>query len=67
MIALISFTTLAVATILALAIGSAFQWLALRATCYLMLPATAQRRSAQPELVHGTAQLTRAYAPAPHR
>jgi hypothetical protein len=67
MIALLSFTTLAVATILALAAGTAFQWLLLRVTCYLMQPATAQRRRTQPQLVRGTAQLARAYAQAPHR
>jgi hypothetical protein len=65
MLTLISFTTLAVATLLALAIGTAFQWVLLRATCYLMRPATAQRvpRPAAVRLVSGTAQLVRAYAP----
>ena len=61
MIALLSFTTLAVATILALAAGTAFQWLLLRAACHLMQPATAQRRPARTELVRGTAQLARAF------
>jgi hypothetical protein len=65
MIALLSFTTLAVATIFALAIGTAFQWLLLRVTCRLMQPATARRipRPALVRLVRGTAQLARAYAP----
>ena len=65
MIALLSFTTLAVATIFALAVGTAFQWLLLRVTCQLMQPATAQRipRPALVRLVRGTAQLARGYAP----
>jgi hypothetical protein len=61
MIALLSFTTLAVATILALAAGTAFQWLLLRAACYLMQPAAARRRPVRSELARGTAQLARAY------
>jgi hypothetical protein len=65
MLALLSFTTLAVATIFALAIGTAFQWLLLRVACRLMQPATAQRipRPAAVRLARGTTQLVRAYAP----
>jgi hypothetical protein len=63
MITLLGFTTLTVATIFALAAGTAFQWLMLRAACYLMQPAAAQRRPARTELARGTAQLARAYAP----
>jgi hypothetical protein len=63
MIALLSFTTLAVATIFALAAGTAFQWLLLRVSVHLMQPATARRRVARTELAHGTAQLARAFAP----
>ena len=43
MIDLLGFTTLAVATVFALAAGTAFQWLLLKATCAFMRPATAQR------------------------
>jgi hypothetical protein len=61
MIALLSFTTLAVATIFALAAGTAFQWLLLRVSVQLMQPATARRRVVRTELAHGTAQLARAF------
>lgn len=63
MIALLSFTTLAVATLLALAAGTAFQWLLLRAACLLMQPAATHRRPTRTELVRGTPQLARAFAP----
>jgi hypothetical protein len=62
MIALLSFTTLAVATIFALAAGTAFQWLLLQVSVRLMQPATSRRRVVRTELAHGTAQLTRAFA-----
>jgi hypothetical protein len=61
MIALLSFTTLAVATILALAAGTAFQWLLLQVSVRLMQPTTARRRVVRTELAHGTAQLARAF------
>jgi hypothetical protein len=61
MIALLSFTTLAVATIFALAAGTAFQWLLLQVSVRLMQPATARRRVVRTELAHGTAQLARAF------
>ena len=65
MIALLSFTTLAVATVFALAVGSAFQWTLLQITCRLMQPATARRvpRPALVRLARGTAELARAYVP----
>ena len=63
MIALLSFTTLTVATIFALAAGTAFQWLLLKATCYLMRPATANRQLVRTQLARGTAQLARAFVP----
>ena len=63
MIALLSFTTLAVATILALAAGTVLQWLLLRISVRMMQPATSQWRVVvRTELVHGTAQLTRSFA-----
>jgi hypothetical protein len=61
MIALLSFTTLAVATIFALAAGTAFQWLLLQVSVRLMQPATVRRRVVRTELAHGTAQLARAF------
>ena len=61
MIALLSFTTLAVATILALAAGTAFQWLLLRAACLLMQLAATSHPAVRCELARGTAQLARAY------
>jgi hypothetical protein len=65
MIDLLGFTTLAVATVFALAASTAFQWLVLKATCSLMKPAAAQRlpRPAAVRLIRGTGQLVRAYAP----
>jgi hypothetical protein len=63
MIALLSFTTLAIATILALAVGTSFHWLLLQIACRMMQPATARRTPARTELARGTEQLTRAFAP----
>jgi hypothetical protein len=65
MVDLLGFTTLAVATVFALAAGSAFQWLLLKATCQLMRPAAAQHlpRPAFVRLASGTAELVRAYTP----
>jgi hypothetical protein len=62
MITLITFTTLGVATILALAAGTAFQWVFLQATYRLMQPATARRRAAGTGLARGSSQLARSYA-----
>jgi hypothetical protein len=61
MIALLSFTTLAVATLFALAAASAFHWLLLYVTVRVMRPATARRSPARTELVRGTTQLARAF------
>jgi hypothetical protein len=63
MITLLSFATLVVATLFALAAGTAFQWLLLQVTLQLMQPATAHRRPVRTELARGTAQLARAFAP----
>ena len=63
MIALLSFTTLAIVTLFALAAGTAFQWLLLQAACRFMQPATARRRPVRTELARGTTQLARAFAP----
>lgn len=63
MIALLSLTTLAVATLLALAAATAFQWLLLQVTVHLMQPATANRRPVRTEPVRGTVQLARVFVP----
>jgi hypothetical protein len=63
MIALLSVTTLIVATLFALAAATAFQWLLLRAAFLLMQPATAHRRPVPTELIRGTRQLARAFVP----
>jgi hypothetical protein len=61
MIALLSLTTLVVATIFALAAATAFQWLLLQVACRLMQPATAHRRPARPQLARDTTQLAPAF------
>jgi hypothetical protein len=63
MIALLSFTTLAIATLSALTAGTAFQWLLLQIACRMMQPATARRTPVHTDLARGTEQLTRAFAP----
>jgi hypothetical protein len=63
MIALLSFTTLAVVTLLALAVASAFHWLLLQIAFQLMRPATAKSLPTRTELVRGTSRLVRAFAP----
>lgn len=62
LIALLDFAVLAIATLLAAAIAAALHWLLLRVAFALMHPATARRIPPRTELVHGTAQLTRAFA-----
>jgi hypothetical protein len=63
MIALLSLTTLAIATLFALAAATTFQWLLLHATVHLMRPATANRRPVRADLGRGTAPLARVFAP----
>ena len=63
MIALLSLTTLIVATLLALAAATAFQWLLLRVSLRLMHPATAQHGTVRSNLARGTSQLARAVTP----
>ena len=61
MIALLSITTLTLATLFALASATAFHWLLLRIAFHLMRPAAARRVVVRTELVRGTASLTRAF------
>jgi hypothetical protein len=66
MIALLSITTLTLATMFALAAATAFHWLLLRLTLHLMRPAAVRsaatnRVAARTDLVRGTAGLTRAF------
>ncbi len=62
MIAMLQFTTLVIATMLAAVAAVALQWLFLRAAFLMMRPATARRIPVRTELVRGTVQLARAYA-----
>ena len=62
MIALVSITTLVIATVFALAVATAFQWLLLRVAVFAMQPATASRPR-RSGLAQGTGQLARAFAP----
>jgi len=74
MMAMMSFATLVIATLLATGLAVLLDWLMLRAAFHLMQPAArgpvmqpaAQRpvkaRSEQGELVRGTAQLVRAFS-----
>jgi hypothetical protein len=62
MIALLSITTLTLATMFALAAATALHWLLLRATFHLMRPAATQRAASRTDLTRGTAGLTRAFA-----
>lgn len=62
MIAMLHFATLVVATVFAAAGAALFNWLLLRASFFLMRPATARRIPARTELVRGAAQLARAFA-----
>jgi hypothetical protein len=61
MIALVDIAALTIATVLALAAATAFQWLGLRLAFRIMQPAAARRISARPGLARGTAQLARAF------
>jgi hypothetical protein len=62
MIAMLHFATLVITTMFAVTAAVLFNWLLLRATFYLMRPATARRTALRTDLVRGTAQLTRAFA-----
>jgi len=63
LIAMLSFATLVVTTIIAAAAAVAFDWMLLRAVFVLMRPATARRLPAPAHMARGTTQLARAYAP----
>ena len=64
MIALVNLIALILVTFLAAAAAVVLHWLFLRITFALMRPATAGRiRIAHTELVRGTAELARAFAP----
>jgi hypothetical protein len=64
MSAMVQLATLIVATMFAAAGAAAFNWLLLRGAFLMMRPATARRiPAAGVELVRGTRQAARAYAP----
>lgn len=62
MIAMLELTTLAIATMFAVAAAAGLHWLCLKAAFLMMRPATARRIPARTELARGTAQLARAFA-----
>ena len=62
MIAMLTFATFVITTMLAAAAAAGFNWLLLRATFLMMRPATAKRLPARTALVRGTKELARAYA-----
>jgi hypothetical protein len=61
MIALLSLTTLFLATLFALAAATALHWFLLQLTVRMMRPATVHQQPVRAGLAAGTAQLTRAY------
>jgi len=63
MIAMLHFATLVIATMFAVLASVLLDWVLLRATFFLMRPATARRSAIRTDLVRGTVQLTRAFAP----
>jgi hypothetical protein len=63
MIAILNFGGLVVATIVAAAAAVACNWLMLRLAFHLMQPAAVRRTRVRTELVRGTEQLARAFAP----
>ena len=63
MIAILNFGGLVVATIIAAAAAVACNWLMLRVAFHLMQPAAIRKTSVRTELVRGTEQLARAFAP----
>jgi hypothetical protein len=63
MIAMLNFGGLVVATIIAAAAAVACNWLMLRVAFHLMQPAAIRKTSVRTELVRGTEQLARAFAP----
>ena len=62
MIAMLELTTLAIATMFAVAAAAGLHWLFLKATFLMMRPATARRIPARTGLLRGTAQVARAYS-----
>jgi hypothetical protein len=63
MMDMLHFTTLVIATMFAVAAAVALHWLLLRTVFHLMRPATARKTVMHTELVRGTMQLARAFAP----
>ncbi len=63
MIAMLNFGGLIVATIVAAAAAVACNWLMLRLAFHLMQPAAIRKTSVPTELVRGTEQLARTFAP----
>lgn len=62
MLALLTLVTLTTATLLAIGVAFAFQWILLRVAMRMMQPATARQVRVRPGLAHGTVQVARALA-----
>jgi hypothetical protein len=63
MVEFLSLLTLALITILALGAAALLHWVLLRVALRLMQPASVRPVPARPQLVRGTMDLARAYAP----
>jgi hypothetical protein len=59
---MLGFAALTTATVLAVFVALALDWLLLRGVFLLMQPVTADRRTAQPAIEHGTRLAAQAYA-----
>ncbi len=59
---MLGFAALTAATVLAVFVALALDWLLLRGVFLLMQPATADRRAAQPAIEHGARLSAQAYA-----
>jgi hypothetical protein len=59
---MLGFAAITTATVLAVLAALALDWLLLRGVFLLMQPATADRRTVQPAIEHGTRLAAQAYA-----
>ena len=59
---IVTFTILAIATVLAIAAAAALSWISLRVAFVLMQPARTWRFPNRTRLAHGTARLARAFS-----
>jgi hypothetical protein len=66
MVSMLGLTGIILTTVVALAAAIALDWALLKSILLLMQPATAQRRTARPELQRGAQLVAHAYAKARH-